>query len=405
MTAILPGTRPSGLVPVRALGMAPRLLAAPPAAAPPPYSRAGLLDLLDAVNLTGRGGAGFPLASKLRALRPGAKPVVVINAAEGEPVSAKDHALLQHNPQLVLDGARVAASAIGARRIILAVTDAVLAARLRPQLPRDIELRRVPERFIAGEARALISALNGGDGLPPGRRVLPTEAGVQGRPTLLSNVETFAQLALLARLGPARYAELGVAGEPGSTLVTVSGAVARPGVYELPLGYRLADLAHQVGAGASQAVITGGYHGTWLPPIDLTLSRQGVSAAGGVFGAGVLVFVGEGTCALAELTRVAAWLAGESARQCGPCRFGLPALAADLAGLLQGAPSGPALDRHARQVAGRGACAHPDGAVRFIRSALGVLASELDAHCYRGGCGRPDRGQLAIIRATSGRPA
>lgn len=117
---------------------------------------------------------------------------------------------------------------------------------------------------------------------------------------------------------------------------------------------------------------------------------------GGGFGAGVLIFLGQQTCALAELTRVAGWLADESAKQCGPCRFGLPALVADLAGLLRGIPG--AADRHLAQVDHRGACAHPDGAVRFIRSGLAVLQPELVAHRH-GGCGRPDLGQLATTRA------
>lgn len=405
MTTILNRSIRTGEIPATSLAVAPRLLAAPATQPLPSYRRESLLALLDAVSLTGRGGAGFPLAAKIRALRPGAEPIVVVNGAEGEPVSAKDHALLQRNPQLVFDGAQVLAAAIGARRVLVTVADTALIDPVQRALRPGFELHRVPDRFIAGEARAVISALNGGDGLPPGRRVLPTQAGVNGRPTLLSNAETLAQLAVLARLGPARFASIGTAAEPGSTLVTVSGAVARPGVYEIPLGFGLAKLASQVGAAASQAVITGGYHGTWLPPSDFALSRQGVSAVGGSLGAGVLIFVGTDTCALAELTRVAGWLAGESAQQCGPCRFGLPALVDDLAGLVRGAPTGLQLDRHTRQVTGRGACAHPDGSVRFIRSALGVLSAELDAHCYRGGCGRPDRGYLATSRPFAGRMA
>jgi NADH:ubiquinone oxidoreductase subunit F (NADH-binding) len=371
----------------------------------PALSREALLAGLDAVGLAGRGGAGFPLARKIRALATGT-PVLVVNGAEGEPISAKDHALLSRVPHLVLDGASAVAGIIGARRVLVAITDPDLAEPVRRAVAGrpDARLFELPglfasqDRFVAGEAGALIAALNGAAGVPPGRRVLPTERGVAGRPTLLSNAETFAQVAVLARLGAARFGSIGAAGEPGSTLLTVSGAVASPGVLEVPLGTPLAAVATAVGAGPSQAVLVGGYHGSWLPADgNLLLSRAGLAAAGGTLGAGVLAFVGSDTCALAELVRVTQWLADQSAKQCGPCSFGLPALAADLGGLLAGQPA-PAIARHTGQLVGRGACAHPDGAVRFVRSGLAALVDELGVHRAYGGCRRSDRGQLATVR-------
>lgn len=369
----------------------------------PALSREALLASLDAVGLAGRGGAAFPLARKIRALAAG-EPVLVVNGAEGEPISAKDHALLARAPHLVLDGARAVASVVGARRVLVAITDPELAEPLRRALASRpdtglFELQVVPGgRFIAGEAGALVAALNGAAGVPPGRRVLPTERGVGGRPTLLSNAETYAQLAVLARLGAARFSSIGTSGEPGSTLLTVSGAVASPGVLEVPLGTSLASVAAAVGAGSSQAVLVGGYHGSWLAPDpQLALSRAGLAAAGGTLGAGVLAFVGSDTCALGELARVTQWLADQSAKQCGPCSFGLPALAADLRGLLAG-QVGPSLARQLGQLAGRGACAHPDGAVRFVRSGLAALTGEVGLHRGYGSCRRSDRGQLATVR-------
>jgi len=407
MTAMLERTRAAAApLPVGWLGR-PRLLADldrlelsdyRAATGPlPELSRDQLLALLDAVNLTGRGGAAFPLAAKIRSLK--GRPVVLVNGTEGEPVSAKDHALLSRAPHLVQDGAEIVARALGARKIILAIADPALVPPLQQADRPRIELHRVADRFIAGEARALIDALNGGNGLPPGRRVLPTVAGIDGKPTLLSNAETFAQVALLARLGPAIYSGVGTASEPGTALLSVSGAVAKPGVLEVPFGTRVSEIVRMVGASSVQAVVTGGYHGTWLPPVEFELSRQGVFAVGGSFGAGVLVFLDEHTCPLAELTRVASWLAGESARQCGPCQFGLPALVSDLQGLLHGQRRESQLLRRAAQLPGRGACAHPDGAVRFIQSGLAVLAEEVAVHQHRGGCGRADLGQLATHRA------
>jgi NADH:ubiquinone oxidoreductase subunit F (NADH-binding) len=231
--------------------------------------------------------------------------------------------------------------------------------------------------------------------------VLPTESGVDGVPTILSNAETFGQLAMLVRLGPIEYARSGTPSEPGTTLLTVSGAVARPGVLEVPLGVSLAEVADAVGAMPTQAVVVGGYHGAWLPPEPmLALSRAGLGSVGGTLGAGAVIFVGDQTCALSELSRVAQWLADQSTRQCGPCAFGLPALASDVRALVAGSASSEVAARHAAMVTGRGACAHPDGAARFIRTGLAVLADEVRTHQAYGGCRRSDQGQLR-----TGRPA
>lgn len=355
-----------------------------------------LLGLLDRAGLAGRGGAGFPLAAKLRALR-GTRPYVVVNGSESEPASAKDRTLLRRSPHLVLDGALAVAGALGARRITVAIHDGDAAAAVRRAIGERPDGHRVrvagtDGRFVAGEARALVRVLGGGPALPPGRREHLSARGI-----LVANAETYAQAAVLLRLGARGFAGTGTAGEPGTALLTVGGAVARPGVVELPLGTPLGIVLHAAGVADTRAVVSGGYHGSWLAPHpDVPLSRAGLQAAGGSFGAGVLVVVDSLTCALGELSRVTDWLAAQSAGQCGPCRFGLPALAADVRALAAGAPSG--LDhaiRHAQLVDGRGACRHPDGTARFVRSALGLLPDELAAHRH-GGCGRPVLGRLPV---------
>jgi NADH:ubiquinone oxidoreductase subunit F (NADH-binding) len=257
---------------------------------------------------------------------------------------------------------------------------------------RRVTVHRVAGGFVAGEARAVVRALEGGPALPTGRRTPPTATG-----TFVSNVETFAQLAVLLRMGPHRFADSGTQAEPGTTLLTVGGAVGRPAVVEIPLGTPLGIVLAAVQAGQPQAVVVGGYHGSWVAPIpQIRLSRAGVAAAGGTFGAGVLLIVDQATCALGELARVTGWLAGESVKQCGPCRFGLPTLAADVAALVAGRPAvGAALD-HARALDGRGACGHPDGAARFVTSGLHLLHDETDLHLAHGSCGRPVLGQLPI---------
>ncbi|MDT4939868.1 MAG: hypothetical protein QOG80_3539 [Pseudonocardiales bacterium] len=356
-----------------------------------------MLQLLDEAGLAGRGGGGFPLAAKLRALR-GGRTSVVVNGTESEPASLKDRVLLRRTPHLVLDGALAVAAAIGAHRTTVAVHDDLTAvvlraaARERPDRGR-IRVEVVGGGFVGGEARALVRALSGGPALPPGRREHATEHGV-----LVSNAETFAQLAILLRIGARRFADTGTNAEPGTTLLTVGGAVGRPGVVEAPIGTPLGILLSAAQAAPAQAVITGGYHGSWHAPLPgIELSRAGLARAGGSFGAGVVLVLDDATCALGELSRVTAWLAAQSTRQCGPCRFGLPALARDVEMLRRGDPLavGIALG-HARSVNGRGACSHPDGTARFVTSAVHLLQDEVERHVHTGTCGRPVLGRLPI---------
>ena len=358
----------------------------------PPTDRARLTALLEAIALTGRGGGGFPFAAKLAAM-PSRGSTIVVNGSESEPASQKDRTLLRRSPHLVLDGAIAVAAVLRAKHVTVAVHDAEAAASVSRAIAQrtdagHVHVERVFGGFVAGEARALMRGLRGDEAIPPGRRVHLTEQGV-----LLSNVETFAQVAVALRLGAHRYRDTGTHAEPGTTLLTIGGAVARPGVVEIPLGTPLGIVLTAAGAADPQAVIIGGYHGTWHATTpDLRLSHND-----GDLGAGVLIVLDNSTCALGELTRVATWLAAQSARQCGPCHFGLPALARDVAALAAGTREGLASAvRHAQLVEGRGACHHPDGASRFVMSGLRTLRQEVESHLAYGGCGRPVRGFLEV---------
>lgn len=363
----------------------------------PAADLARLLSYADAARLSGRGGAGFPFAAKLRSLAEGQRHIVV-NGSESEPASRKDRILMQRAPHLVLDGAIATAHATGARRVTVAVHDPDAAASLRAATAersdaRHVRVRTIAAGFVSGEARAVVRALDGGPAKPHGRRTPDTHTG-----TFVSNVETFAQLAVLLRVGPHRFAHTGTHVEPGTTLLTVGGAVAKPGVVEIPIGTPLGILLAASGAAPDpRAVVVGGYHGAWLfPAAQLRLSREALAAAGGAFGAGVVLVVDQDTCALGELARVAGWLAGESARQCGPCRFGLPGLAGDVAAIAAGRPQVGSAFENAGLILGRGACAHPDGASRFVTSGLHVLQDEIERHLAHGGCGRPVLGRFPI---------
>ncbi|MFZ1669931.1 MAG: NADH-ubiquinone oxidoreductase-F iron-sulfur binding region domain-containing protein [Candidatus Nanopelagicales bacterium] len=366
----------------------------------------GLVAALDEAGLRGRGGGWFPTAVKMRAVADSAAtrrkvPVVIGNGMEGEPASGKDAVLLASAPHLVIDGLVLAAQAIGAREAYVAVhrgspaSDVVAAAiALRSagsQRGVTVQLIALPHRYVASEESALARGVGGQLAVPVfGKR--PFDAGTSGKPTLVSNVETLANIALIARFGPGWYRRQGSATAPGTALVTVAGAVANPGVLEVALGTPVADILASCGAVTApiQAFLTGGYGGAWVGTemADLEWTPETVSAVGGVVGAGILTVLSEQTCGIRETARVVRWMAGESAGQCGPCRFGLSAIADDFQQLSNGQASNADFSRLAGRlgmVEGRGACKHPDGVVRFARSALTVFNDDLAAH-LRGHC-------------------
>ncbi len=376
---------------------------------PPPelhgrQSRSAFLGAVAASGLQGRGGAGFPTARKLEAVdAQRGTPVVVVNGVEGEPPSGKDKVLLAYLPHLVLDGAALAASALGAREAIVAVGRAAHAAveyavaeRRRAHVAHGVALRvvRAPERFVAGEETAVVSFLNGGPARPTFTPPRPYERGVGGAPTLVQNPETLAHLALIARFGPSWFRAVGTPDEPGSVLVTLAGAVHEPGVLEVAIGTPLRELVAQAGGVTAElgAFLVGGYFGTWLPAADALaapLSNAGLAPLGGSLGARAIVALPAASCGLLETARVARYLAAESAGQCGPCVHGLAAVAEDMLQIARGndvAGVRRVVERRLSQLEGRGACRHPDGTVRFVASALRVFAREVELHAVHGRC-------------------
>jgi NADH:ubiquinone oxidoreductase subunit F (NADH-binding)/ferredoxin len=372
---------------------------------------------VEEVDMRGRGGAAFPFARKLRAVADAAKGgdcVVLVNGAEGEPASSKDAMLLIRNPHLVLDGAVLAAEALNAREVVVATAAGSVAessinaavnerraANVAGAAESRIGIRVVglQERFISGEGGALVRAVNGLEPVPPGRKRRASTSGVDGLPTLLSNTETFAQLAVLAELGAEQYAKVGTSREPGTVLLTVSGGAANPAVVEVPTGTRLIDVLDMCDAEVGDGVLIGGYHGAWLDSrsaMSAIVSREGMKQAGGSLGAGIVVPLGDSTCPIGESARVAAYLAAQSAGQCGPCRLGLPDVARGLTALAEGTGSIDAVRRSVRAVERRGACFHPDGTAKFVLSSLDAFEEDIALHLEHGSCGRPVRGVLPL---------
>jgi NADH:ubiquinone oxidoreductase subunit F (NADH-binding) len=354
-----------------------------------------LIGLLERAGLTGRGGAGFPTWRKLAAVVTGDRPVVIGNGAEGEPASAKDSTLLTRAPHQVLDGLQLVAEAVGAAECYLYVPAGRVAEYVRTVLAQRAAVRRdvsavtvveAPDTFVAGEETAVVARIAGRPALPKDKLVRITDAGLRGRPTVVQNVETLAHVAFIARHGPDRFRGSGTVAEPGTFLATVGGAVARPGVHEAPYGIPLGELLDLAGGPAAplDAVLVGGYHGTWLPVApDVPVSRAGLAPYGGSPGAGVVYALPSSLCGLVETARITAYLAAQSASQCGPCLNGLPGMADTLRRLAHG-DRDPRLPgqvlRLAALVEGRGGCHHPDGTARMVRSALRVFSDEVERH-------------------------
>ena len=346
-----------------------------------------VLATVAACGLVGRGGAGFPTATKVRAAAEGRRrPVVVGNAMEGEPLSSKDAVLLARSPHLVLDGLEVLAWALRARRSVLALGPEVDAAPVRAAARgRSVQVSQLTGGFVAGQETALVNQLCGGSSVPRDPFTRVTERGVDGRPTLVLNVETLAHVALAVRLGSDWYRAAGTTDEPGSSLFTISGSVRRPGVVEAARGSRLLDVLTPAEPVRPAAVLVGGYHGAWVPAshLEVRLTAAELAPYRAAVGAGVLHVLDDGTCPIVFAAEVTAYLAGQSAQQCGPCLNGLPHLAADLARLAAGVRdhSLPAeIQRMSELVTRRGACAHPDGSARFVASTLDVFRGHVGAH-------------------------
>ena len=290
--------------------------------------REAFVSMLEASGLAGRGGAGFPAAIKLAvAHAAGGGGTIVVNAMEGEPASDKDKLLLLRAPHLVLDGAQLLAAASGAHRIVVAVPEgrqhvaAAVAAALAERgaagcAPVGETLVRPPDRFVAGEESALARWVDSGSSLPTFRPDKGTALRIGRKGALVHNAETLAHVAMIARTGPDAFRAHGLVEDPGTSLVTISGAVEHPGVVEVDRGTPLIDIATRATpTGPPQALLVGGYGGSWVDPVHFTTPYASLSlrAIGATAGVGIVIVLGPDACGITETARIAHYLAGQSA--------------------------------------------------------------------------------------------
>jgi NADH:ubiquinone oxidoreductase subunit F (NADH-binding) len=313
---------------------------------------------------------------------------VVVNGVEGEPQSLKDRVLMTTRPHLILDGALLAARTLHASEVVVCIREDHLAARAamvralgeRPEAElRSARIVAAPARYVAGESSAVVNLIRLGNAAPMSN---------VSEPVLVQNVETLAHTALIARSGAEWYRSAGRSGAAGTVLLTIAGAVAATGVLEVEAGTTVREAIDLAGGvvGRPLAMLFGGYFGAWIPADeakDLPLDGPMLSARSLSLGCGVIAILPDSRCGVCETARVMRYLAAESSAQCGPCFFGLRALA-DACGRIKDHGSNledlARLQRWAAEVTGRGACRHPDGAAIFLQSALRTFAAEFAQH-------------------------
>lgn len=394
-------------------GIEPRLLTTTRRESGEDYLRAGgyrpvtdpsaLYRQVERSRLRGHGGAAFPVARKIATVRDaGVSPVVLANGEEGEPASIKDRWLMRHRPHLVLDGVRLAAALVGAQEAVVYVSDPLSADSIEAALaeyPAEgwvefvITVHRVESSYVAGEESAAVRSINGGPALPTEKPPRPFERGVRDRPTLVSNVETLANLPLIQRIGGEAFAAVGTEDSAGTFLMTLSVA-GRVGLYELPFGITLRDVVSWTGGRpeCTTAVLVGGYFAGLAGPglQDVPLEYGAFAAAGTGLGCGAMVLLDEGTCPVYVAADVLDYFGEHNAGQCGSCFNGTVAMAAVVAALTIGTAQAADVDRLRRwsiDLRGRGACGTLDGATNVAASLLREFPDEVDAH-LTGACQR-----------------
>jgi NADH:ubiquinone oxidoreductase subunit F (NADH-binding) len=371
-----------------------------------------LLAEVDASGLLGRGGAAFPLAVKLRAVRANGHSVgsvVIANGEEGEPASVKDRWLLRNRPHLILDGLRLAATLVGASLAYVLVADPDSARSIESALSeldmRDvsIEVFAVQPGYVAGEETAAVQAINGGPAKPTDKPPRPFESGVGGRPTLVSNVETLANLAYIHGHGSAVFRSQGTAQSPGTFLATITGAGVPAVLYEIPHGLPFSELLakHGVSPDRLRGVLMGGYFAGLVNRrvLDTTLDHETIRSIGSGLGCGAISLITD-ECPVAVAAAVAAYFDRENAGQCGSCFNGTAAMAAAAGALRDGVATTDDLDRLRRWsvvLRGRGACGTLDAACNVAATLLDQFPEEVAGHLDKT-CGDCSRGAYRAER-------
>ncbi|MBF0219718.1 MAG: SLBB domain-containing protein [Gammaproteobacteria bacterium] len=369
-----------------------------------------IIDRVREAQLRGLGGSGFPTHIKWQAVANEAEgdKYLIGNGNEDEPGTFKDRMLLELSPHQVIEGALIAALATGINHVIFyinphlqramtAMQQAVaqwLESSLYPEVcrvvGRTVELQVMPSSgyYVGGEETAAIASVEGSFPFPRGKPPFPAQSGVHGKPTLINNIETLANLSHLLRNGVAWFHSLGRGGNSGTKVYSLSGDVLNPGVYELPMGITLNELIFSYGGGMLvgkklKAVFTGGPSNTILTKndLDVSLDFDSVRQRHSSLGTGAMIVVSEGTGIVKRVAEYVRFFADASCGQCPPCKSGTYYLSMLLDKIDTG--HGRRVDLDAitnlcEMLPGSGRCHLIDGAVKVVDSSLYHFKSEYE---------------------------
>jgi NADH-quinone oxidoreductase subunit F len=371
---------------------------------------AQVLAEVKAASLRGRGGAGFPAGMKWGFVpqAAGTPRYLCVNADEGEPGTFKDRYILAHTPHLLIEGIALACFAVGIGTAYIYIRGEyeILARRLEGALEEarangflgrnilgtefslDVYVHRGAGAYICGEETALLESLEGKRGHPRLKPPFPASVGLFGRPTVINNVETLANVPAIVLNGAAWFLELGQPKDGGTRIFGVSGPVVRPGIYELPIGTPLRELIFTHAGGLKdgktlKAVIPGGLSAPLLraDEIDVALSSEAIAAAGSMMGSGAVIVIDESTPILDVLVRVTKFYSHESCGQCTPCRIGTAWINKTVRRIAAGGGRPSDLDeivRLAENIKGRTLCPLGDAAALPILGIVRKFRSELE---------------------------
>ncbi|MBR5259764.1 MAG: NADH-quinone oxidoreductase subunit L [Eggerthellaceae bacterium] len=372
---------------------------------------ASLFDELERSGLRGRGGAGYYAGAKWRAVanasaERGEEAVVIVNADEGDPGAYMDRNLIESLPFRVLEGVMLALVALGSgqayvfvrreyplacvtlQRAIAILEEAGLLGDdvLGSGRSMNIGVVQSAGSYVCGEETALIAAVEGRVPRPRKRPPYPSERGLWGRPTLVGNVETFSNVPLVFMRGASWFSSIGVPGNSGTKVFSLTGDVARVGLVEVGLGTQVSRVVLNIGRGEDvKAVQIGGPSGAFLPAhaFEMPLEFEGLAAAGAIMGSGGLVVLDEGRCVV-ELSRyLADFSARASCGRCPACRDGLRTCADLLEALTEGSAFSGAIaeiELLIQRIKEGSLCNLGKSAVRPVSSALFHFREEFEEH-------------------------
>jgi NADH:ubiquinone oxidoreductase subunit F (NADH-binding) len=377
-----------------------------------------VIKLISEAGLRGRGGAGFPTGKKWALTRECSEQprYFVMNGGEDEPGSKKDRVLMEYLPHLVVEGAIIAAYAVGAAKVFLyinarydaaiqSITQTLADAKSAGYCGRnivgsgfslDIEIIPAPHNYVAGEDTAALEVIEGKAPLPRQKPPFPVTVGLFGKPTSVNNVETVANVAPIILHGVEWYRRFGTPESPGTMIFSLGDDVKRPGIYELPYGTTLRYLIEACGGGTRdekriKAIMPAAPSSAFLPAdkIDTPLEPNSMREAGSALGCGVVHVISEGTCMVEEVLRVSEFFTAESCGQCPACRMETNTLTALLKKVQQGQGGQPVLEQFGKVLAfnkGKGFCNLIAMPGPPIESAIKLFPDDFAAHLNTGSC-------------------